>query len=163
MKLYHDVFGISFEILPLDRVHRKKNRDARSLEKFEEQPHITAFSNTALIMVQAKAPVVPTFPKPGLAEFSFKVNNLEQAKSEMKSAGIRQVSSIVIGNCREAVFNAEDLGVYMSLLEYDTPTEWEALFTDNKGTQVPVEPIKPDTSKGFKIEGVSSLSIAWTT
>ena len=160
MKFYDDVFGIRFKKLPLDQVQRTKTVMPGPWEQFEEQPHVTAFSSTALIMVTSAPPVSPSWPKPGLAEFSLKVDNIEQAKAEMKAKGIRQVSEIVIGSCREAVYCSDDLGgAYMSLLEFSQPSEWEALFTLHGSKPSSVGPIKPDETRAFKVEKVSAISI----
>ena len=159
MKFYKDAFGIESRKLPLDQVQRTKTVMPGPWEESEEQPHVTAFSNIELIMVELLPPVGPSCPKPGLAEFSLKVDNLEQVKAEMKAKGIRQVSEIVIGSCREAVYNTEDVGGFcLSLMEYSQPTQWEAMFTLPGSKTPPVEPMKPDEAKTFKVEKAAAIS-----
>lgn len=55
----------------------------------------------------------------GVQAISFKVPDLEEAKSEMKSQGIRLVSTVNLGRMKEAQFHPKDAhGVLIELCEY---------------------------------------------
>ena len=67
--------------------------------------------------------------KEGVYCFHFKVDNLEQAKEEMKKKGVRLIRDITLGTLKEAVFSRDDLhGAVIVLVEYTKPKVIEAIL-----------------------------------
>lgn len=71
----------------------------------------------------------PATENEGLRNIHFKVTDLEAAKAEMRSKGIRMIANYKVGGLEEAIYSPEDLhGIRLCLIQYDAPTMIQALM-----------------------------------
>ncbi|MFC1929668.1 VOC family protein [Chloroflexota bacterium] len=69
----------------------------------------------------------PPPPRFGVRNITWRVDDIEKAKEEMKKKGIRLLGARKCGHWKEAVFSADDMyGVRWVLNEYEGPNVFEA-------------------------------------
>ena len=113
---FSDLLGITFDKLPSPPGMRSQVAISPSgLELLE----------MGLEALEDQTPI----QKEGVYCFHFKVDNLEQAKEEMKKKGVRLIREITLGTLKEAVFCRDDLhGAVIVLVEYTKPKVIEAIL-----------------------------------
>lgn len=71
----------------------------------------------------------PPVEKEGVRNVMWRVDNLEQAKEEMKRRGIRHLFDAKCGRWQEAIYSADDMyGVRWVLTEYEGDSVFEAML-----------------------------------
>jgi len=110
VKLYEDIFGIKF------------GRDI-ILKEYDAISRLAPLGTSGIELIQPTAPG-SLFAKfiekkgEGIQAISFRVNDIEEAKKDMQSKGIRLADTVSIGKMKEAQYHPKDAhGVLIELIE----------------------------------------------
>ena len=126
--LFSKLFGIEFRSFDFGRevkVHAMPV-DAPDVAPLNQATTRIAIDPTGFLeLIQTS----PALGPDGFRNIHFKVDDIEAAKAEMRSHGIRLITDIRVGNLREAIFHPDDLfGIRVCLIQYDAPSMVEAVL-----------------------------------
>ena len=113
-KFFAELFDTTFEDMP------------EELEKGDLKFEITPAPDSFVKFRFAISPIgielfepYPTVEQEGVRNVTWRVDNMEEAKEEMKKRGIRHVFDLKCGGMKESVYSADDVhGVRTVLNEY---------------------------------------------